>query len=40
MYNLRNQLADALSQYVTEAEQASISSKLTETEVKRPGSAK
>lgn len=40
VYNLRNQLADALSQYVTEAEQASISSKLTETEVRRLGSVK
>ena len=39
VYNLRNQLADALSQYVTEAEQASISSKLTETEVRHLGSA-
>lgn len=30
---LRNQLSDALSQYVTEQEQSSISSKLTDTEV-------
>ena len=30
---LRNQLSDALSKYVTEQEQSSISSKLTDTEV-------
>ena len=33
VYMLRNQLSDALSQYVTEQEQSSISSKLTDTEV-------
>ncbi len=34
VYMLRNQLSDALSQYVTEQEQSSISSKLTDTEVR------
>ena len=34
VYMLRNQLSDALSQYVTEQEQSSISNRLTETEVR------
>ena len=33
VYMLRNQLSDALSGFVTEQEQSSISSKLTDTEV-------
>lgn len=34
VYMLRSQLSDALSQYVTEQEQSSISNRLTETEVR------
>lgn len=33
VYMLRSQLSDALASYVSESEQASISSKLTDTEV-------
>ena len=33
VYMLRNQLSDALSGFVTEQEQSSISGKLTDTEV-------
>ena len=34
VYMLRNQLSDALSGFVTEQEQSSISGKLTDTEVR------
>jgi heat shock protein 4 len=34
VYGLRNQLSDALAQFVTEQEQATVSDKLNQTEVR------
>lgn len=36
VYSLRNHLSDKLAQFVTESEQASVSEKLNQTEVRCP----